>query len=302
MAHEKAHHEFLKSFIAKVNDKKLLGGKLNESHIPTLKNATSEHFVNLMNHLSSGGAIQAHKIPVGIQHNENEGKTSILGGTIHIGGALENENWLSTASPREMYHYLLLSNPHHIELMREIASQITGGHPSPMWGRVVPKNTKMEAPAEGYEEIIRMPNGHAMARYLDMEHHNMGGGSFSSALRHVGKVAKNVYKFGHSALGWAQKNKEAISKLPGLQQYAPQINQALDTASKYDALINPLVESASKAATGQPANESERPGLKEAAKQSIEEIKPKPKISSDQPVEAVRSEDKHGQHNKKSYD
>lgn len=149
-------------------------------------------------------------------------------------------------SPRDMYHYILNMTPHNFEMMREVASQLTGGLPSPMWGKLV-GNEPLEASPEDYEDIIRMPSIPATARMLDVSHHNLRGGGFYSALKHTLHHAHKAYKASHGTISFINKYRPLISSalaLPGLNEYRAAIDPILDTAVAYDNAINPIYEAA----------------------------------------------------------
>lgn len=198
--------------------------KLMEKKRNDMSNALQQHVQNLMKP-GKGGFIP---------YNADK-----KGAAIVTGGGFTP---LKIPQDRQtMYHMLLQLNPHQLEMFREIASQLLGGRPSQMWGPMAGGSfgDKMHAPAQDYENIIRMPNVHAAARLLEAE--NEMGGGFAKALRHVGKIAHRVYKAGSHVVRWAGANKDLLEQMVP-DSYKPVANSLLSTAQTWDNAITPLVD------------------------------------------------------------
>ena len=186
------------------------------------------------------------------------------GGSITSGGAFFPS---FPQNPKDAYHYILNMTPQQHEMQREIASQLLGGVPSPMWDDLLgDEHKQLEADPEHYENIIRMPNTHATARMLEADH----GGGFFSALKHVGRVAAQVYHSGRKAAVYLNQFKEPLINAFGLDPYREQINTFIDRMSDMDKVVNPLVE-ATIEATNPKASYETRNQVKKVAKDHLKQ-------------------------------
>lgn len=263
--HEATNHT-LNHFL-KLTKEKNVCKNLNGGHLERIKPSVHAPIQNLLEHLkqkaqqdsSFGPGIGTHGGSVG------SGGSYGSGGSLHMGGAL-NLSW-TPKNPKEAYHWSLNLTPQQLEMKREIAAQLLGGVASPMWGKLVSKEDKLEADPEEYEKIIDMPNVHSMARMIEAEDGHSKGGGFWKAVKHVAKKAHHLYRMGHAALGLANKFKDPLLETSLLSPYKDVINSAFDTMNAMDEVVNPMVESTMKAVNG---DESERQKLKEIALQSVE--------------------------------
>lgn len=217
------------------------GGALSHAHANQICDTVKPHFDKLAASLAGGSASGGR----------------VTGGSL-VGGDVKN--------PKEAYHHVLTMKPHQFELQREIASQLLGAHPSPMWGKLVDRNDGLEAKPEDYENLIRMPNTHAAARLIEAEHGT--GGGFWKSVKHTAKKAFNVYNWGHKGVKWVGKNQAAILALTP-PQYRSQAAQIINTANQIDDTINPLINAAAAATGVIPKNTQQKQALYSAAKQSI---------------------------------
>lgn len=143
----------------------------------------------------------------------------------------------------DAYHYLLNMSPQQLELKREIASQVLGGVPSKMWGKLIEDGDKnLEADPEHYENVIRMPNSHSMARMLEAEHNYGEGGGFMDTLKHVGRIASKAYKTGRTVGKFLYANRTPLLQGLGLQEYAPQVDEFANRVKNFDEVLNPLAD------------------------------------------------------------
>lgn len=148
-------------------------------------------------------------------------------------------------NPIDAYHSILNMTPQQIELKREIAAQLLGAVPSRFWGDLLEgEDRTLKAPSEHYENLIRMPNAHAMGRLLEADHEygDPRGGSFFDAIKHVGRIALNAYKKGRTAAILLKHFKDPLIESMGLGQYKGGINSILDAIGNMDDFINPIVE------------------------------------------------------------
>lgn len=247
------HHEIVKHFIE--NQKSLgnlgLGGHLNfQKHGQAIVDQTKPYYENLHKKIQTLGG-------------------SSIGGS-YIGGDLTGGSSIGgdITTPKQTYHHLLTMKPHQFEMHREIASQLLGGHHSPMWGKLTRKEDKLQAKPEDYENIIRMPSTHAAAKLVEAEHGT--GGGFWKAVSHVGKLAQRAYSIGHNAVHWAGKNRHLINAmLP--KDYRGHFNTFLDVENAAHQLAGPIVSSAAKS-----LNVNLTPDMKNAldtkASQSIQAV------------------------------
>lgn len=270
------HHSVLNKFINNSEVQRITKGKLHGGHLPYLEAvskkpmnelitdiANKSHYINknrilTMNQLSSEGIHRGGGHMVGGGH--------LLGGSV----LLEANN---LKNQKDMYHFSLNLTTQEFELLREIAVQLLGGKPSPMWedenGMEIP-NEPLESEAKNYEDIYRMPNKHATAKMLEAEYNYGKGGGFGKAFRHVAKIAGKVYRAGHSALKWAASNKDSLlSVLP--DQYKGMAEGFLETANRIDDAVNPIVE-ATIDAVQDDATQAQKDKLKKMAEDSIKKV------------------------------
>lgn len=193
------------------------------------------------------------------------GGSYMMGGSLHMGGNIKNHE--------ELYHFVLNLSPHEVECLREIAVQIMGGLPSRMWGKLIPKDEEhLESDQESYEHIVRMPNSHAMARMVEAEGSSKGeGGGFGKALKHVAKIGSKIYKAGHHALKFVNRNKDLLYQLPGVKDYTNEIDAFLETANRVDDAVNPIVD-ATIDAVKEDATQADKDKLKKMAESSIKRV------------------------------
>lgn len=218
-------------------------GKGGNIHME-LANKTQPHFNNLMAKMKS-----------------MKGGSGGTGGSIYMGGAFDN--------PYNMYHSLLKDvSPHKFEMMREIAAQQLGAAPSHMWGKLVPEEevNKLESDPEEYERIMEMPNTHSAAKMIEAEKDFQEGGGFFKALKHVAKKAHKIYNLGSKALDVAHRNKDWITKIPGIDKYSNEINSFLDSASSIRDNIQPMADIISEV-----SENGVSPEMKEKVKQHVKE-------------------------------
>lgn len=225
---------------------------LNSNHGEYMKGILHPHLSRVYNHIS---------------RNVYGGSTG-SGGSLHTGGALSDETE-DPKNAKEMYHHLLRMGPHKFEAIREMSAQALGAVPSPMWGKMMDDNEKLNASPEHYENIMRMPNQHAAARMLEADQSSPTGGGFFKALKHLTKKATNIYKMGRGALNFVDRNKDVLLDLPGVSNYKEQIGAFLDSAKSIDDAVNPFVDAAIDA-TKENATAEDRNKLKQMATKSID--------------------------------
>lgn len=258
MPHPEAVDHALRNLLRVASERNILKGKLHGGHLEHIKPKVTEPINNLMDHLekqSSGD--------IGIVHR---GGSLPMGGSIGVGGHMGAPGPIPK-TPKEAYHWALNLTPHQLEMKREIAAQLLGAVPSPMWGNLVNKQDSLEADPEEYEKIIDMPNVHSVARMIEAEDGHSKGSGFWKALKHVAKKAHGIFKLGHHALGLANQIKDPLLELPVFSPYKDTINAALETANAFDQTINPMVDATMAAVNG---DENERTRLKEAAATALE--------------------------------
>jgi hypothetical protein len=173
------------------------------------------------------------------------------GGSIGIGGSVESGGALNRrvpffhnmpSNPIDAYHYILNMTPQQLEMKREIAAQLLGSVPSKMWGQLVDNEDKpLEAKASHYENIMRLPNTHAMARMLESEHDVGHGSGLWDSIKHVGRVAAKAYKSGRVGAKVLYDHRVALLKALGLEEYQPQVDKFAHAVQAADKLVNPLV-------------------------------------------------------------
>lgn len=207
-------------------------------------------------------------------HNHPYGTKSV-GGSVRMGGGMYPAGALHMGDQiqnhQDAYYFALHLTPIEVECLREIAIQILGGKASGMWGNMVDPNDKLEAKPEHYDQIAMMPNSHSMARMIDAESGYGRGGGFGKAFKHVARIGSRIYKAGHHALKWANKNKDVLLGLPGIEKYKDEVNMFLDTANRIDDSINPIVE-ATIDAVKEGATQEDREKLKKMAEESIKKV------------------------------
>lgn len=205
-----------------------------------------------------------------------EGSGMNYGGSIHSGGAVKKYHHIMSEGEniknhKDAYHFLLNLTPSEFECLREIASQLMGGMPSPMWGDLREKGDKLEVPIENYHHFISMPSNHHAAKLIEAEYGVGKGGSFLKTVKHIARKASKLYKIGHQALGVVNRNKDLLLNIPGLDKYKQPISNFLDAASRIDDAVNPIVE-ATIDATKANATAEDKQKLKNLAEQSIKKV------------------------------
>lgn len=201
--------------------------------------------------------------------------TRSIGGAIHMGGSIYPAGALhmggNLQNHQDAYYFALHLTPIEVECLREIALQLLGSKASHMWGNMVEPDEKLEAKPEHYDQIAMMPNSHSMARMIDAESGYGRGGGFSKAFKHVAKIGSRIYKAGHHALKWANKNKDVLLGLPGIDKYKDEVNMFLETANRIDDAVNPIVE-ATIDAVKEGATQEDKDKLKKMAEDSIKKV------------------------------
>lgn len=244
------HH--LKTLGAERNVANLHGG-----HLEQIRRETASSLDNFFEHLNR----KQHGGDTGFVHR---------GGSLHTGGSFGSGGGISVPSnPKEAYHYALNLTPQQLEMKREIAAQMLGAVPSPMWGKMVDNTDKLEADPEEYERIIDMPDVHSMARLIEAESGHSKGGGFWKSVKHVARKAANLLTGGSKALEFVNKYKDPILELPLFANYKDSINGAIETANMIDRTVSPLAQ-ATAAALKDNASESDRSKFRQLAQDSLE--------------------------------
>jgi len=245
---------------------------LNENHVQPLANVINPHTSRLISHLQARMSGSAYGGSAGSGGGFPSGGSLHTGGNLvhnngyDIGGAIASGGYLpAPQSPKEMYHYMLNLTPQQFEAHREVAAQMLGGVPSPMWDHIADGKEPLEADDNEYENIMRMPNQHAAARLVEADR----GGGFFKALKHVGRKVTALYKVGRGALNFVDRNKDLLLDLPGVRDYKEGISGFLDTAVAIDDVVNPLVDAAIDASRNA-ATDEQRNKLKSMANKSID--------------------------------
>lgn len=229
---------------------------LNENHIGPIASRIAPHTQRIINSIRGG--------------SNGSGGSIWTGGNLYTGGSIPSGGIMPFPSNhKRMYHHILNLNPAQFEAYREGASQLLGGHPSPMWSRMAHGSEPLESDAEHYENIIRMPNQHAAAKMIEADASSPTGGGFYKALRHVGRKVTQFYKMGRGALKFVDRNKDVLLDLPGVRDYKEGISSFLDSANAIDEAVNPFVDAAIDAAS-ESASLEQRDKLKRMATQSID--------------------------------
>jgi hypothetical protein len=236
----------VKHFIANQPSIGVFGNRLNSSHEPIIHGTVHPHMQRLYDSV-----------------NNALGGSGGSGGSLHTGGNLHEPS-----DPKQMYHQILSMTPHNFEAIREMSAQMLGANPSPMWDKMA-ENETLEAPAEEYETVMKMPNQHAAARMLEADESNPTGGGFFKALKHITRKVGKIYKFGQAGINFVDRNKDALLSIPGLDNYKEGISGFLDTAKSIDAAVNPFVDAAIDA-TKENATPEDKQKLKKLATQSID--------------------------------
>lgn len=232
--------------------------KLHGGHLDHIRRETAPSIDAFMEHLNQ----KTHgESTVGIGHR---GASLYTGGTFGSGGRFRVPN-----NPKEAYHYALNLTPHQLEMKREIAAQMLGAVPSPMWGKMVDNTDKLEADPEEYERIIDMPNTHSMARLIEAEAGHSKGGGFWKSVKHVARKAADFFSGSHKALEFINQYKDPILEMPFISNYKDSINGAIETANMIDRTVNPIAQ-ATSAALKKDATEADRAKLKQLAQDSLE--------------------------------
>ena len=233
---------------------------------PVLNADLGGHFSEIMSKTREGVGRLYHHLKNVSQGNidEDEGGSGAMGGSLRMGGAFGH-----ASSPAALYMQTLHMNPYHIESIREAASQLLGGKPSPFHRTMATGSDALEAEPEDYENVVRMPNAHAMGRMIEAEHGYTRGGGFFKALRHATRLAGKAYKFVSAGLGLANKYQDQIMQFVP-DDYKGAVSGALKTAATIDAAINPLVEATVDAAQ-ETSTPEQRQKLKKMAEESIDQ-------------------------------
>lgn len=287
--HKLIHETAIKHFIRNQPPIGVFGDKLNGGHFNMIANKTRGSIYDLIDHLkekSEGGHLNIasfhsafdkvnESMKPKIFHREEGGSTSSggsagiggsagFGGSLHMGGELPEP----PQDQRAMYHYTLQLSPHQMEFLREIANQLLGAKPSPVWDDLVPGGEPLESEAEEYEKIIDMPNTHSAARLIESDIGHGKGGGFMKAFKHVAKIGSKIYKAGHHALGWVNRNKDLLMNIVP-EDYRAGAEGLLETANKIDSAVNPIID-ATIDAVKENATPEDKQKLKRLAEQSID--------------------------------
>lgn len=248
--HESFRNKVLSEFMASHQKSPVLSTQLTGGHLKYVLDRTRPQLDNLYNKLK----------------NSSEGGSASFGGSYHMGGGFSDHDVPET--PEGMYKFSLHLSPYQVESMREAASQLLGGKPSPFHPTMADGSEELQADPQDYENIVRMPNAHAMGRMIEAEHGYARGGGFFDAFKHVARTAGKAYRFASSALGFATKNKDTLMNFVP-DSYKGMVSGALDTAASIDAAINPMIE-ATIDAVQENASQEQKNKLKVLAEQSID--------------------------------
>lgn len=201
-----------------------------------------EDIDNLVNHVK------------GVAHNVGHmGKNLVSGGSYQIGGSIgagsisagsigttlrEPQALRPITDHKEMYHSILKLKPVDWEAIRESATQILGGKPSPMWNHLkVDTTIPLKSDPKNYEHVMRMPNTHSAARMIEAEHSVNRGAGFFDALKHSIEAAAPVLTKGAKFLA---ENKGTIANFV---PYGNQMMGAIDIGSKIVSIIQKIADS-----------------------------------------------------------
>lgn len=242
----------------------ILRGKLNGGHFGQIHGRSEAGINNLVTSIHKNVPYvrerMAGSVPLG--GSTPLGGSGVMAGSLHLGGALQNH--------KDMYHFALNLSPAEFELLREIAVQLLGGKPSPMWGKMTEGNESLESSAENYEHIFRMPNQHSAAKMLEAEYGSGKGAGFGKAFKHVARLGSKIYKAGHHALSFVNRNKDLlVNLLPA--EYKADAEAFLETANRIDDAVNPIVD-ATIDAVKQGATQEDKDKLKRLAENKIKQV------------------------------
>ena len=242
MSHHNLRESILQQYQSLINAGKHAKQTITGGHLDQIRPHIDSAVSNLYKHLTDKTGVDLTDL-----HKKLTGGSLALGGSVALGGSLHmggNFHKLDFESPRNAYHSLLNTKPHHMELMREISSQLLGGTPSPMWENYVSTGDKLESNPKNYENLIRMPNAHAAARMVEAEHGFSKGGGFWKAVRHVAHKASHIYSQFRTGMQFAKMAKTPLLMLPQLSPYKDMINGVFDTFDKVDNIANPMANAA----------------------------------------------------------
>lgn len=266
---DKFHQAIVHAYGRFHNAENVLGSPITLDHLPHIMKRSKEGHEQLYNNLkesagsfAAGGNMNMHDI-LKIIDQQRENKADHRGGSLHTGGGFV------PGDPQAMYRHVLHMNPYQVEMMREAAAQLLGGKPSGFFPKMVDDNEPLEAPAEDYENIIQMPNAHAMGRMLEADDGHVKGGGFFSGLKHVIRKIGKWYNPVSSALKFANQNQsDLLSMVP--ENYRGAASSFLSTAASIDAAINPMIE-ATIDAVQENATPEAKERLKKLAEKSIDD-------------------------------
>lgn len=260
-------HHVIAKFMHEANP--MLNYQLQGGHMDHIFNRSHEPIERLMKHTYSLNNTKILKNPdiikgagVSMGGAALMGGSGAVAGSLHLGGSLSDN--------RDAYHFVLELNPREFEMLREIAVQILGGKPSPMWGRLADGHEPLEAGSEDYQNIIRMPNTHSAGKLLDAEYGYGKGGGFGKAFRHVARIGAKIAKAGHHVLKFVDRNKDVLLRaIP--EEYRGEAEAFLETANRIDDAVNPIVD-ATLDAVKPGATQADKNKLKKLAENKIKEV------------------------------
>lgn len=206
----------------------------------------------------------------GFHSRESIGGSAGIGGSMHLAGSLPEGDQIK--NHQDLYHFTLDLSPRQWEMLREIAVQLLGGKPSPMWGRLVNYGDEpLESKRHNYEHIYMFPTQHAAAKMVEAEYgHGREGGGFGKALKHVARIGSKILKAGHHALGFVNRNKDLLMQVVP-DKYKGEAEAFLETANRIDDAVNPIVD-ATIDAVKHNATQSDKDKLKKIAEEKITKV------------------------------
>lgn len=242
-------------------------GKLHAGHLNYIHQRAQHPINQLFHHIQNHPAIQNYNggssaIAGSIRMGGSAGAAGFpMAGSLHLGENLKNH--------KEMYHFALNLSPMQFEILREIAVQLLGGKPSPMWGRMT-EEEPLESDIQNYEHIYRMPNSHALAKMIESEYGYGRGAGFGKAFKHVARIGAKVYKGIRAGLGVVNRNKDLLLNLLP-DQYKGEAEAFLETANRIDNAVNPIVD-ATIDAVKEGATHADKEKLKKIAEDKIKRV------------------------------
>lgn len=263
-------------FMSHPETQKIFNHQLRQEHVDMVEPKVRTRIIRALNHvadvspnferikpyISSGGS-------AAMGGSGASGGSYYLGGSLHLGGKLK-EKGDNLKDNKELYHFILQLSPQEIEMLREIAAQMLGSHPSPMWGKMAEEGPEDDSEKKNLDHIVRMPNSHAMARLIEADHGYGKGGGFGKALKKVARIGSKVLKFGHHALGVVNRNKDLLLKLVP-DEFKGEAEAFLETANRIDDAVNPIVDMTIDAVK-QGATQEDKNKLKKFAEDKIKQV------------------------------